>query len=65
MTRNCDRYKAWPLNTPGTQEAEGSIQQLTATLENNTQGLGEHMQNSNEITQKCPQMYVSLQQPLD
>ena len=29
------------------------------TLENNAQGLGEQMQNSNEVTQWCPQIYVS------
>ena len=29
------------LNTPGAQEAEDDIQQLTPTPENNTQGLGE------------------------
>ena len=29
--------KAWPLNTPGPQEAEDDIQQQTPTPENNTQ----------------------------
>ena len=53
--------KAWPPNTPGPQEAEGDIQQQTPTPENNTQGLGEQMQNSNEVTQRCPQ--ISFHQP--
>ena len=39
-TRNSYREKAWPPNAPGAQEAEGDIQQLTPTPENNTQGLG-------------------------
>ena len=47
--RNTDRNKVWPPNTPGAQEPEGDIQQLTPTPENNTQGLGEQMQNSNEV----------------
>ena len=58
-TRNSDQVKAWPPYTPGAQEAEGDIQQLTPTPENNTQGLGEQMQNSNEVTQRCPQIFVS------
>ena len=32
---------------------------LTPTPENNTQGLGEQMQNSNEVTQWCQQIYLS------
>ena len=48
--------KAWPLNTTGPQEAESDIQQLTPTPENNTQWLGDQMQNSNEVTQRCPQI---------
>ena len=43
----------------GAQEAEGNIQQLTPTPENNTQGFEEHMQNRNEVTQRCSQIYVS------
>ena len=35
------------------------IQQLTPTPENNTQGFGEQMESSNEVTQRCPQIYVS------
>ena len=35
-TKNSDQDKAWPPNTPGTQEAEGDNQQLTTTPENNT-----------------------------
>ena len=58
-TRNTDRDKAWPPTTPGVQEAEGDIQQLTATTENNTHRLGEQMQNSNEVTQRWAQIYVS------
>ena len=50
-TRNFDQDKAWPPNIPA-QEAEGGNQQLTPTQENSTQGLGEHMQNSNEATQR-------------
>ena len=42
-TRNSGQGKAWPLNTPGAQEAEGDIQQLTPTPTNNTQGLGEQI----------------------
>ena len=60
-TRNSDQYKAWPPNTPGAQEADGGIQQLTLTPENYTQGLGEQMQNSNEVTQMCPQPHVNYQ----
>ena len=41
--RNAGQDKALPPNTPGTQEAEGDIQQLTPTPKNNTQGLGEQM----------------------
>ena len=50
MTRNSDRDTAWLQSTPGAQEAEGDIQQLTPTPENNTQGFGEQNQNSNEVT---------------
>ena len=39
-----DQDKAWPLNTPGTQEAEDGIWQQTPTLENNTQVLKVNMQ---------------------
>ena len=46
MTRKSDQDKAWPPNTPGTQEAEDDIQQQTPKLENNTQGLGEQMQSA-------------------
>ena len=49
----------WPPNTPGAQEAEGDIQQLTPTPKNNTQGLGEQMQSRNEVTQRYLQIYVS------
>ena len=35
-TRNYDQRKAWPLNKPGARDAEGDIQQLTPSLENNT-----------------------------
>ena len=49
---------AWLPNTPGAREAEGDIQQLmTLTPENNTNGLGEEMHNSNEVT--CPQRHAS------
>ena len=47
--------KAWPPNTPGAREAEGDIQQLTPTLDNNQYSwikLGEQMQNTNEVTQR-------------
>ena len=55
-----DRDKTWPPITPRAQEAEGDIQQLTPTPESDTQRLGEQMQYSgNEVTQRCPQMYVS------
>ena len=47
-----------PTKTPRAQEAEGEIQQLTPKLKNNTQGLGEQMQYSNEVTQ-CIQICVS------
>ena len=40
MTRNSDREKGWPPNTPAAQEAEGNIQQLTPTLDKNTQKIG-------------------------
>ena len=53
MTRNSDQDKAWPPNTPGTQETEGDIQQLTPRPENNTQGLGEQMQDIKEVTLRC------------
>ena len=59
MIRNSDQDKAWPPNTPGAREAEGDIQQLTPTPENNTQGLGEQMHNSNDVTQRCPQRLAS------
>ena len=49
-TRNSDQSKAWPTNTPGAQEVEDDFQQLTPTPENNTQGLGDQMQNSNEVS---------------
>ena len=52
MARNSDRDKTWPPNIPGTQDAEGDIQQLTPTPENSIQGLGEKRQNSNEVTQE-------------
>ena len=58
-TRNSDQDKAWPPNTPGAQEAQGHIQQLTPTPENNTRGLGEQMQNSKEVSQTCPRTHVS------
>ena len=50
---------------PQLEYVELSVQQLeyveqTPTPEKNTQGLGEQMQNSNEVTQWCPQIYVSL-----
>ena len=41
------------------KKCEGDIQQLTPTPDNNTQGFGEQMQNSNEVTQRCPQIYVT------
>ena len=50
------RDKSWPPNTPGSQKAEGDIQHLTLTPENNTRGLGEQMQISDEVTQRCPQI---------
>ena len=53
MTRNADLRQSWPLNTPGDQEAEDDIQQLTLTPESNTQELREQMQNSKEATQRC------------
>ena len=46
------RDKAWPSNTLGAQEAEGDIQQLTPTPENNTEGLGEQRQNINGVPQR-------------
>ena len=48
MARNYDQDKSWLPNTPGTREAEGDIQQLTPTPENNTQGLREQIRYSNE-----------------
>ena len=54
-TKNSDQRKAWLLNTPGVQEAEHSADD-PPTSENNTQGLREQMQNSNEVTQRCPQI---------
>ena len=48
------RVKHGPEYT-GAREAVGDIQQQTITLENNTQGLGEQIHNSNEVTQRCPQ----------
>ena len=47
-----------PPDTPSAQEAERDIQQLTPTPENNTHGLAEQMQNCNEVTQRCPQIYI-------
>ena len=38
-TKNSDRDKDYPPNTPGPHEAEGDIQQLTPMPENNTEGL--------------------------
>ena len=58
MKRNSDQDKAWPPNTHRAREAESDIQ-MTPTLENNTHGLREQMQNSNEVTQRCPQIYIS------
>ena len=57
--RNSDQDKAWPPNTPGAEEADGDIQQLTNTQENNTLGFIEQMQTSNGVTLICPQIYVS------
>ena len=51
--KNSDQSKAWPPNTPGALVAEGDIPQLTRTPDYNTQGLGEQMKNSNEVTQWC------------
>ena len=59
MTSTTQQETLKSPNTPGAQEAEGDIQQLTPTPENNTQGLGEQMKNNNEVTQRCPQVYVS------
>ena len=42
-----------------TWEVEGDILQLTPTPENNIQGLGEQMENGNEVPQRCLQIYVS------
>ena len=53
-----DQDKVWPPTTPGAGEAESDIQQLTHTMENNIQGLREQMQNSNEVTQRCPQNLI-------
>ena len=39
-TKNSYHGKAWPPNTPGTREAEGDIQQLTPTPENNNSRIG-------------------------
>ena len=58
-TRNSNQDKAWPPNSSGAQETEYDIQQLIPTMENNTVGLGEQIQNSNEVTQRCPQIYIS------
>ena len=38
----------------GIREAEGDIQQLSPTLENNIQGLREQIYNSNDVTGMCP-----------
>ena len=38
-TINSAHDRSFPPNTPDAQEAEGDIQQLTPTPENNTQGL--------------------------
>ena len=51
--------QAWPLNTHGAQEAGGDIQQLPLTQENKTRWLEEYMQNSNGVTLRCSQIYVS------
>ena len=51
MTRNSDQGKTWPLTKPCAREAEDGIQQLSSTQENKTQGFGEQMYNSNEVTQ--------------
>ena len=59
MTRNADQGNAWPPNIPGHREAEDDIQQLTPTPKNNTQGFGEQIHNSNEVTQRCPKKYAS------
>ena len=57
-TIKSDQGKAWPVNTPGAREAEDDILQQTPTPENNTQGLGKQMHNSNEATQRCPQRHA-------
>ena len=64
MTIISDRYKARPRNTPGTQEAEGDIQQLTITQENNTQGLREQMQNSHEVEVCTNILFNNLKIPI-
>ena len=48
-------------NTPGAREAEGDIQQLTPTPENNTQAVGEQnlMHYGNEVTPRYPQRHAS------
>ena len=45
----------------GAREAEDDIQQLIPTPENNTQGLGEQMHSSNEVTKtkRYPQIHIS------
>ena len=58
-TRKSNRDIAWPPNTPGAREAEDNVPQQTPTPENNTQGLGEQMHSSNEVTQRCPQRRAS------
>ena len=50
-TRKSDYSKACTPNTPGAREAE-DIQQLTPTLENNTQGQGEQRHISHKATQR-------------
>ena len=49
--QDTDRDKDWPPNTPCALEAEDNSQQLPPTLEINTQGLGEQMQNNNQVRQ--------------
>ena len=46
-------------NTPGAQDAEDDTQQLSPLPHYNTQGLGQQMQNGNEVTQRHPQIQVS------
>ena len=59
-TRNLGQGKAFEPNAPSGREAEGHGQQLIATQENTTQGFRAQMLNSNEVTQRCPQSYASL-----